>query len=167
MNGLTRVVEALREALGGSAGSLPPAESAEAATKVLQSVLPAAADVLTPEQLDGDPERFANNLLHAEERFSVTALVWRPGQVTSIHDHICWGAVAVLQGAETETRFVRVGNRLTPGETFTYPAGEVCWFVPPEDVHQVRNAGEHTAISLHVYGADLSAAGSSVRRTYP
>ena len=37
---------------------------------------------------------------------------------------------------------------------------------PAGDIHRVRNIGDTTAISLHVYGADLSRVGSSVRRYY-
>ena len=36
---------------------------------------------------------------------------------------------------------------------------------PPDDIHQVANTGDDVAITLHVYGADLSE-GTSVRRTY-
>jgi predicted metal-dependent enzyme (double-stranded beta helix superfamily) len=36
---------------------------------------------------------------------------------------------------------------------------------PPDDIHQVHNTGDTVAITLHVYGADLSQ-GTSVRRTY-
>ena len=45
--------------------------------------------------------------------------------------------------------------------------GEVCGFAPPGDIHRVRNEGPGRAISLHVYGADLSRFGTSVRRVYP
>jgi predicted metal-dependent enzyme (double-stranded beta helix superfamily) len=46
------------------------------------------------------------------------------------------------------------------------PTGDVSSFVPPGDIHYVCNPGPETAISLHVYGADLGRAGSSIRRTY-
>jgi predicted metal-dependent enzyme (double-stranded beta helix superfamily) len=39
-------------------------------------------------------------------------------------------------------------------------------FTPPGDIHRVRNSGDVPAVSLHVYGADLSRLGSSVRRVY-
>jgi len=37
---------------------------------------------------------------------------------------------------------------------------------PPGDIHRVFNAGPQTAISLHIYGTDISRMGSSVRRIY-
>ena len=39
-------------------------------------------------------------------------------------------------------------------------------FAPPGDIHRVRNSGEGTAISIHIYGTDVSRIGSSVRRYY-
>ena len=44
--------------------------------------------------------------------------------------------------------------------------GEVSGFAPPGDIHRVRNCGDTVAISMHVYGADITRLGSSVRRTY-
>ena len=32
--------------------------------------------------------------------FSIVALVWRPGQITRIHDHITWCVFGVIQGVE-------------------------------------------------------------------
>ena len=46
------------------------------------------------------------------------------------------------------------------------PAGTVSGFAPPGDIHRVRNHGDGVAISLHVYGADITRLGSSVRRVY-
>ena len=39
-------------------------------------------------------------------------------------------------------------------------------FAPPGDIHRVRNSGEIVAISMHVYGADISRLGNSIRREY-
>jgi 3-mercaptopropionate dioxygenase len=44
--------------------------------------------------------------------------------------------------------------------------GDVSGFAPPGDIHRVRNSGEDTAISIHIYGTDVSRIGSSVRRYY-
>ena len=44
--------------------------------------------------------------------------------------------------------------------------GDVGGFAPPGDIHRVRNAGRDTAISIHVYGTDVSRPGSCVRRVY-
>ena len=94
------------------------------------------------------------------------ALVWRPGQRTAIHDHIAWCAFGVLQGTEFETLYRDHGDYLTEIGRVANQVGDVSGFAPPGDIHRVHNTGDVTAISLHVYGADLSADGVSVRREY-
>jgi predicted metal-dependent enzyme (double-stranded beta helix superfamily) len=42
----------------------------------------------------------------------------------------------------------------------------VAGFAPPGDIHRVRNSGTGIAVSMHIYGADLSRLGSSIRRVY-
>jgi len=129
-------------------------------------------DILTSEQQQGSAERHQQHVLHVDPAgFSIAALVWREGQQTTIHDHRCWGAVAVLRGSEEETLYATIPGifrtRLLELRTVVNPCGEVSSFAPPGDVHRVRNAGPGTAISLHVYGTDLSASPSSIRRSYP
>ncbi|GAA0295857.1 cysteine dioxygenase family protein [Streptomyces polychromogenes] len=131
-----------------------------------------ASDLLTAEQQEGDPEHYRQHVLHAEHdgSFSVVALVWMPGQETCIHDHVSWCVAGVHQGEESERRY-----RLAPGtdaarlvatEDVVNAQGEVCGFAPPGDIHKVRNSCTSKAISIHVYGADVSRLGSSIRRVY-
>ena len=44
--------------------------------------------------------------------------------------------------------------------------GDVNGLTPRGDIHRVRNGGATSAISLHIYGTDVSGSGSSVRRHY-
>jgi 3-mercaptopropionate dioxygenase len=129
-----------------------------------------APDVLTPEQRIGDPKRYRSYALHTEPdgSFSVVALVWRPGQVTAIHDHVTWCVFGVIQGIEHEELFTLDEERgcLVEAGTSTNRTGNVNGFAPPGDIHRVRNVGDDTAISIHVYGTDVSRIGSSVRRYY-
>lgn len=121
--------------------------------------------ILTAEQRMGDPHQYATHPLHIEPdgSFSVVALVWRPGQHTRIHDHISWCVFGVIQGIEHDELFDRDLNRV--GSNDNHP-GDVSGFAPPGDIHRVRNIGDTTAISLHIYGANLARVGSSVRRYY-
>ena len=127
-------------------------------------------DVLTAEQRIGDPAGYRSHVLHAERdgSFSVVALVWRPGQVTPIHDHVTWCVFGVIQGVEYEETFRldEEGACLVAAGTAASTTGEVSGFAPPGDIHRVRNVGGDTAISIHVYGTDVSRIGSSVRREY-
>lgn len=122
--------------------------------------------LLTASQRSGDPDRITSQIVHAEDRFSVVALVLRPGQQTAIHDHLTWCVVTVLCGTEHETVYRHRGSHLTPATRSVNSTGSVTALVPPGDIHRVRNESAITTISLHVYGADLRATGSSVRRSY-
>jgi hypothetical protein len=92
-------------------------------------------------------------------------VVWRPAQITEIHDHLVWCSFLVLQGTETENVFDIDGDRLVQIGRRQRPAGSVSGVAPPDDIHQVHNTGETVAVTLHVYGADLSQE-TSVRRVY-
>ena len=126
--------------------------------------------ILSPEERRGDPAGYQSYLLHAEAdgSFSIVALVWLPGQVTPIHDHVTWCVFGVLQGVEYEEIFAlrRHGTVLVEVARNANETGEVSGFAPPGDIHRVRNHGDDVAISLHIYGADISRLGSSVRRIY-
>ena len=135
----------------------------------LASHLP-APDALSIEQRTGDPRGYRSYPLHTEPdgSFSVVALVWRPGQATAIHDHVTWCVFGVIQGVEHEELFVLDEERgcLVTAGTSTNMESDVNGFAPPGDIHRVRNVGDSTAISIHIYGTDVSRIGSSVRRYY-
>lgn len=91
------------------------------------------------------------------ERFSVVSFVWAAGQKTPIHDHTVWGAIGQLRGTEVSTPYVRGDNDLLHPQTKqTATAGDVIAFTPAgSDIHQVVNPGPETAVSIHVYGANI------------
>jgi predicted metal-dependent enzyme (double-stranded beta helix superfamily) len=126
--------------------------------------------ILTPHERQGDPAGYRCHLLHAESdgSFSIVAMVWLPGQVTPIHDHVTWCVSGVLQGVEYEEIFAlrRGGTALAEVARNANGTGDVSGFAPPGDIHRVRNHGDGVAISMHIYGADISRLGSSVRRIY-
>lgn len=148
-----------------------PRERADRAATVLRPFL-TDSDLLLPEHREPDPTRYRQSILHVEDdgSFSVVALIWLPGQVTPIHDHVSWCVVGVYEGREHETRY-RIAQEdgtqylVEAGEAVN-PEGSVTALTPPGDIHQVENRGPGTAISLHVYGADIGKLGSSIRRSY-
>lgn len=142
-------------------------ETAGLVAGVLRRDLP-GPDVLTPRQLAGDPAGYQTHLLHAEPdgTFSITVMVWLPGQQTPIHDHVSWCVTAVLQGTEYEEIFALRGDSLEVVARNQNPPGTVSGFAPPGDIHRVRNDGAGTAVSMHVYGTDIRRVGSSIRREY-
>ncbi|NJP92616.1 cysteine dioxygenase [Nonomuraea sp. FMUSA5-5] len=159
--GLAELVARIRSHAYGQAA---PHTIAEQVAGVLAETGPDAG-LLTLAERAGSPDGYTRHTLHTEAAFSVSAVVWRPGQVTEIHDHLVWCSFQVLQGAETETLYDIDGDRLVEIGERHRPAGSVSAAAPPDDIHRVRNTGETVAITLHVYGADLSN-GTSVRRVY-
>jgi 3-mercaptopropionate dioxygenase len=124
-----------------------------------------APDVLTAEQRLGSPDDYCAHNLHVEPdgSFSIVALVWRPGQLTRIHDHVTWCVFGVIQGVEHEELFDADLNLV--GESDNH-IGDVSGFAPPGDIHRVHNTADTTAISIHIYGTDITRIGSSARRYY-
>ncbi len=139
-------------------------ETAQLVADQLRRHLP-GPEVLTADQRLGSPDDYCAYPLHAEAdgSFSIVALVWRPGQITRIHDHVTWCVFGVIQGIEHEELFDADLNLVGRSENHT---GDVSGFAPPGDVHRVRNTGAQTAISIHVYGTDITRIGSSARRYY-
>jgi predicted metal-dependent enzyme (double-stranded beta helix superfamily) len=116
-----------------------------------------------------DPERYQQFLLHADstERFSVVSFIWGPGQATPVHDHMVWGLIGMLRGAEYSQGYRAHDGRLLPdGAPVRLDAGDVEAVSPAVgDVHRVHNAhADRVSISIHVYGANI---GAVRRHTYP
>lgn len=79
-------------------------------------------------------------------------LTWLPGQQTELHDHgDAAAAFTVLSGAVAEVRAQPDGSTsravLTPGDSV---------WVPPGAVHDVLDAGNGPAVSLHAYSPRLT-----------
>jgi 3-mercaptopropionate dioxygenase len=129
----------------------------------LRAHLPGPA-ILTPAQRLGSPDHAESHTLHVEPdgSFSITAVVWRPGQVTRIHDHTTWCVFGVIEGIEQDV-FDADLNLIGHSDG---RVGDVNGFAPPGDIHRVHNTGDDVAISVHIYGTDINRIGSSVRRYY-
>jgi 3-mercaptopropionate dioxygenase len=150
-------------------------QTADRVAQALGAQLPDPALILPAPLRRGDPAGYQSHLLHAEPdgTFSVSAMVWLPGQQTPVHDHVAWCVTAVLQGREHEEIFALAdgepaggGQALRLAARNVNPPGSVSAFAPPGDIHRVRNTGATVAISMHVYGADISRLGNSIRREY-
>ncbi|MGY1435994.1 cysteine dioxygenase family protein [Streptomyces reniochalinae] len=168
---LRALIADVREAVGRG---LPPDVTAYLVGEKLAPHL-GAEGLLTPAQCEPDPAHYRQHVLHAEGdgSFSLVALVWLPGQGTAVHDHVSWCVTGVHQGEEHERRYRLLpaeaaggSARLVATEDVVNPLGSVCGFAPPGDIHRVWNGCDGLAVSLHVYGADISRLGSSVRRVY-
>ena len=74
-----------------------------------------------------------------------------------------WCVFGVIQGIEHEELFDENLNLLGMSDNHV---GDVSGFAPPGDIHRVHNTAATTAISIHIYGTDVTRIGSSVRRYY-
>lgn len=166
--GLSALVDAIRRSVrqGLPAGTTADLVAANLGVALRQP------DLVPEVYRQADPECYTQHVIHCEPdgSFSLVALVWLPGQCTPVHDHVSWCVTGVYEGEEHEQRYALRGEgdgaQLVPAGEDTNQVGDVCALTPPGDIHRVRNGGEDLAISLHVYGADISVLGNSVRRTY-
>ncbi|WP_028923887.1 cysteine dioxygenase family protein [Pseudonocardia acaciae] len=151
---------------------LSPADTADVVAARLSGYLTEGRPL--PERYRrASPDHYVQHLIHVEDdgSFSVVALVWLPGQCTPIHDHRAWCVAGVAEGQEHEQRYeLRTDPLATPhlvptAEVTNHP-GDVSALAPPGDIHRVANSSDALTISLHIYGADIAALGSSVRRVY-
>jgi predicted metal-dependent enzyme (double-stranded beta helix superfamily) len=158
---LTRLADGVRSAVDVHADWT---RTAQLVADQLRKHLPGPA-ILTSEQRLGSPDGYRSHTLHVapDGAFSIIALVWRPGQLTRIHDHMTWCVFGVIQGVEHEELFDADLNPIGSSDNY---AGDVSGFAPPGDIHRVHNTGEEVAISVHIYGTDVTRIGSSARRIY-
>jgi predicted metal-dependent enzyme (double-stranded beta helix superfamily) len=163
---LDQLVTAVRAAVASNADWR---DTTSLVADALREHLP-PAELLSADQLAGERGTSAGHRLHVEPdgSFSIVAIVWQPGALTRIHDHVTWCVFGILAGVGYEdlyslsadgTALIEVGSNANL-------TGDVTGFAPPGDIHRVRNVSESTAISLHIYGTDLNRIGSSARRFY-
>jgi predicted metal-dependent enzyme (double-stranded beta helix superfamily) len=163
---LDELLTAVRGAIARNAGWR---ETASYVGDALREHLPSPG-LLPADLLSGERGTYRSHRLHVEPdgSFSMVAIAWQPGALTRIHDNVTWCVFGVLTGVEYEDLFTLSEDGTTLIEAGHNPntTGEVSAFAPPGDIHRVRNIGDETAVSLHIYGTDLNRIGSSARRFY-
>jgi predicted metal-dependent enzyme (double-stranded beta helix superfamily) len=158
---LAELLDGIRSAIATHADW---ADTARLVADELRQHLP-RPDVLSAGKRIGSSEGYLSHTLHIEPdgSFSIVVLVWLPGHVTRIHDHLTWCVFGVIQGVQHEELFDSDLNLVGSSNNHV---GDVNGFAPPGDIHRVHNTADTTAISLHIYGTDVTRVRSSVRRYY-
>ena len=119
----------------------------------------------------GGPERrrhmlFDNEwLLHmdARRRFSVRMYLYRPGEVTVVHDHSSWGVIGCASGEMEIVKYRREDDgqkngyaHLEETERITCTPGRTDTTLPlDEGIHRVGNPTDQTIVVINVYGTPL------------
>ena len=161
------ILPALIQALDVATALAAPARPA-AVAGALQPFL-TRPDLLTATHRRSAADGYRTHVVHVHPagRYSVVALVWRPGQRTAIHSHASWCVVGVHRGRELERSFRRADDRVVEVARRAMSAGEVAWRQQgDDDIHDVANAAESITISIHVYGLDYRTRGSSIATTF-
>lgn len=108
-----------------------------------------------------DPETgWSVNTLYDEPGFPLTVqtVVWRPGQVSKIHNHGTWGIVALMDGEEKNVLWRRPNqdptgpqNRLEQTGDLVLNPGDLIGLMP-DAIHCVEAMGEEPTVSFNLYG---------------
>ena len=161
-----RLSQFLEECENVAAVNETPADIVLRLAPPMQRLISVADDFLEPAHLRPDPSHYARNLVYVaeDERLSLFALVWEPGQWTPVHDHGSWGVVGVYEGNLEERAYMRVdanpqqdrdhGIDLQRGGLVLLSPGSVTTFVPnPDHIHVTGVPDDRPrAVSLHLYG---------------
>ncbi|HZM69269.1 MAG TPA: cysteine dioxygenase family protein [Candidatus Cryosericum sp.] len=104
---------------------------------------------------------YTRNLVCRTPRFDMLVLCWRPGHVTTIHDHCgSLNATRVLHGKLT-SRLFREAGRPTPDRCLVELSEEERLgpggfsLVDRDEIHQLANTSGEDLVTLHVYAKPL------------
>jgi predicted metal-dependent enzyme (double-stranded beta helix superfamily) len=119
----------------------------------------------------GSPERRRHMLfdnewrLHMDgkRRFSVRMYLYKPGEVTFIHDHSSWGVLGCASGEMEIVKYRRKDDGqkssyalLEETERITCTPGRTDTTLPLDDgIHRVGNPTDQTIVVINVYGTPL------------
>jgi predicted metal-dependent enzyme (double-stranded beta helix superfamily) len=89
-------------------------------------------------------------LIEDPDRWSLAAIILRPGQQTQPHNHGGWGCAVTIQGIERDRRFIQDDSGdLVLASEFEYPAG-TGYIFDALDVHQPVGADpRQVTVALH------------------
>jgi len=125
-----------------------------------------AQDDWLPDAFARPAAGYAQYLLHCDslERFSIVSFVWSPGRGSPVHNHMVWGLIGVLRGAEISQPFALTREGVEPGAPILLQPGDVERVsARVGDLHMVTNAlADRPSVSIHVYGGNIGAMERSI-----
>ena len=118
-------------------------------------------DALVDENVHFCEESYARNLLCRTPRFDMLVLCWKPGQVTTIHDHAGSLNVTRVYSGKLTSRLFEEYERPAPGRSLVRKAVEDTLgknglsTVDHGEIHQLANTSDHDLVTVHVYARPL------------
>jgi predicted metal-dependent enzyme (double-stranded beta helix superfamily) len=110
--------------------------------------------------------QYARRLLHRDPagRYTLLVMVWDLGQGTHLHDHAgMWCCECVYRGRIRVTSYSITGGDSEQDfvefrrESVVHAGvGEAGALIPPFEYHILENAGDAPAVTLHVYGGEMT-----------
>ena len=134
--------------------------------QVLTDVVGSGAAFVPESFMKAATGQYARRLLHRDPagRYTVLVMVWDQGQGTSLHDHAgTWCCECVYRGRIRVTSFSAMGGDPEKDlvefrrETVVHAGvGEAGALIPPFEYHILENAGDSAAVTIHVYGGEMT-----------
>ncbi len=137
-----------------------------AVKRVLEDVTSSRESFIDPALLRPSADTYARRLIHRDPqgRYTALAMVWDKGQGTALHDHSgMWCVEVVYRGRIRVTSYsVRGGDperdlvQFQKEKTIYAGVGEAGALSPPFEYHVLENADETPAVTIHVYGGEMT-----------
>lgn len=118
-------------------------------------------DLLVNEHIHFCNETYARNLLCRTPRFDLLVLCWKPGHVTTIHDHCGSLNATRVYGGSLTNRLYSVSDRPGPQQALVRLDTEQkisckeMAFTDYGDIHQLANTSSEDLVTVHVYARPL------------
>ncbi|MFN8220367.1 MAG: cysteine dioxygenase family protein [Fimbriimonadales bacterium] len=131
----------------------------------LQELCATGEEFIPADFLRTAPNRYARRLLHADPkgRYTVLVMVWDKGQGTALHDHAgMWCVECVYRGQIEVVSYDRVDDgssdlyQFKPELKVYAGVGEAGALIPPFEYHTIANALDTPAVTIHVYGGEMT-----------
>ncbi len=134
--------------------------------RVLMDVVNTSEQFVPESMLRTATGQYARRLLHRDPqgRYTVLVMVWDRGQGTALHDHAgTWCCECVYRGRIRVTSYSVTGGDPERDlvsfrqESIVHAGiGEAGALIPPFEYHVLENAGDSPAVTIHVYGGEMT-----------
>jgi len=154
------LIRMIDEAVSADAGG----QCCSQVKQTLESIVRRDHEFLGPQFLATAPDRYARRLLHLDPqgRYSILVMVWDRGQGTPLHDHAgVWCVECVYKGRIRVTSYELEDHkdglyRFHEQTAIMAGVGEAGALIPPFEYHTIENVDDTPAVTLHVYGGEMT-----------